>query len=117
MMLANFVLRRGVGPAHLRRLQRARQEDAELEEVLLRPDEEVARLARKHDRVVRRVDALLAEVGRRLAQPLPRVPEILRQILGQHRLGRRPAVVRFVFFDPLLAVVTLVAGHGLLYAP
>ena len=57
------------------------------------------------------VDPLLAELGGRLAQPLPGVPQILGQILGQRRFGRRPAVVRLAFLDPLLAVVALAAGH------
>ena len=40
---------------------------------LLRTHEEVAGLAREHDRAVRRVDPLIAERDGGLAQPLPRV--------------------------------------------
>ena len=93
-------LRALIGAPHLRVLQPARQEDADLEEALLRPDEEVAGLAREHDRVVRRVDPLIAEIGGGLAQPLPCLPQIVRQIPGQRRFGRRPAVVRFAVLDP-----------------
>ena len=65
---------------HLRRLHRPAQEDADLQEALLRPHEEVARRPREHDRVVRGVDPLLAEGGSGLAQPLPGVPQVFGQI-------------------------------------
>jgi len=74
-------------------------------------NEEVARVARKHDARSRRVDALVAELGRGLAQPLPRLSKILGEIVSQRRLGRRPAVVRLAFLDPLLAVMALVSFH------
>ena len=83
-------LRALIGAPHLRVLQPARQEDADLEEALLRPDEEVAGLAGEHDRVVRRVDPLLAEIGRGLAQPLPGLPEIL----GRSRVSAASVVVQ-----------------------
>ena len=44
-------------------------------------------------------------------QTLPRVLQILRQIVRQRSDGRRPTVVRFSFLDPLLAVVALSTGH------
>ena len=113
-MVRDLRLRDAIGAADPGRLQRAAEEDADFEEAPLRPDEEVAGLAREHDRVVRRVDALLAELGGGLAQPLPGLAQILGEILRQRRLGRRPAVVRLALLDPLLAVVTLVAGHGCL---
>ena len=97
--------------AHLRRLDRASQHDPDLEVFRLRAHEEVADLLREHDRVVRRVDALLAELDRRLAQAFPRVLQVLGQFRRERRFGRRPAVVRFAFLDPLLAVKTLVARH------
>ena len=43
---------------------------------------------------MRGIDPLIAQRRRGLAQPLPRVLQILRQVLGQGRFGRRPAVVR-----------------------
>ena len=90
----------------------AAEEHADFEEVLLRTHEEVAGLAREHDRLVRGVDPLIAERRRGLAQPLPRVPQILGEIPRQRRFGRRPAVVRLAFLDPLLAVVALSTGHA-----
>ena len=64
--------------------------------------------------MVRRVDPLLAELRRRLAQPLLRVLQVLAQIPRQRRFGRRPAIVRFAFLDPLLAVIALVARHAVI---
>ena len=63
-------------------------------------------------RFVRGVDPLLAERDRRLAQPLPGVQKIFRQILRERGVGRRPAVVRLAFLDPLLAVAALSTGHA-----
>jgi hypothetical protein len=70
-------LRRRHGAADPRRAHRAAEEDAQLEEAPLGADERVAGPAREHDRVVRGVDALLAQLARRLAQALPRLPQIL----------------------------------------
>jgi len=61
---------------------------------------------------MRRVDALFAELLGRFTQALPRLAQILRQVLRERRLGGRPAVVRFAFLDPLLAVVALSTGHA-----
>src|SRR5262245_19795093 len=97
---------------HLRRLHLAAEEDAHFEMAAPRPHEEVARVARKHDARARRVDALLAERHRGLAQPLPCVQQIFREILRERRLGRRPAVVRLAFLDPLLAVIALASLHS-----
>src|SRR5262245_55212449 len=110
-----FRLRRLHHTAHLRRLQRSAEEHANLEVVPLWTNEEVARPAREHDRLVRRVDALIAESDRCLAQPLPRLLQVLREISRESRFRRRPAVVRLAFLDPLLAVVALAAGHTRLY--
>ena len=41
----------------------------------------------------------------------------LREILSQRGFRRRPAVVLFAFFDPLLAVVALPAGHCVFTRP
>src|SRR4051794_27902905 len=107
-----------IGPLHLRRAQPPAEEDADLEVLPLRAHEEVTGRPREHDRFVGRIDALLAEIGGSLAQPLPRVLQVLRQAGGQRRLGGRPAVVRFACLDPLLAVVALVASHhSILYSP
>ena len=57
---------------------------------------------------------MIAEFDRRLAQPLPRVPEIIREVTRERRLGGRPAIVRFPFFNPLLAVITLAPGHAVI---
>ena len=97
---------------HLRRLQRAAEEDAELEEGPLRAHEKVTGLSREHDRLVRRIDPLIAESDGRFAQPLPGVSQVLGEILGERRFGRRPAVVLLAFVNPLLAVVALPAGHA-----
>ena len=71
--------------------------------------------AREHDRFVRGVDPLIAERLRGLAQPLPRVSQIFRQVLGERRFCRGPAVVGFSFVNPLLAVVALSPGHTQFY--
>ena len=91
-----------------RRLDRAAQEDGQLEALPLRTHEEIARRPREHDAAARRVDALLAELDRGFTQPRVGVLQIFGQILRQRRFGRGPAVVRLAFCDPLLAVVTLV---------
>ena len=60
-------------------LDGAAEEDDQLEGVPLRAHEEVARLPREHDAVVRRVDALVAEVGRCLAKAFPRFHQVVRE--------------------------------------
>src|SRR5262245_14289744 len=97
--------------ANLRRSNRPSEKHGDLEKVALRPHEEIAGLAREHDRIVRRVDALVAKLGGRLAQALPRVTQIVGELLRQRGLGRRPTVVRLAFLDPLLAVIALASGH------
>ncbi len=82
-----------------------------MQEASPRTHEEAAGLSREHDRCARRVDPLVAEGDGGLAQPLPRVPQVLGQILGQRRLRRRPTVVRLAFLDPLLAMVALASAH------
>src|SRR5262245_25962323 len=57
-------LRRAVYAPDLRCLDRPAEEQAELERLPLRTDEEVTGFAREHDRLVRRVDTLVAERGR-----------------------------------------------------
>lgn len=61
--------------------------------------------------MMRRVDALLAEFGRGLAQPLLRVADVFRQIARERGLGGCPAIVFDAFADPLLAVEALAAAH------
>jgi len=56
------------------------------------------------------VDSLVAKRSRGLTPPLPGVPQTLREIPGEGRFGRRPAVVGLFFLDPLLAVVALPSG-------
>src|SRR5687767_5984161 len=53
------------------------EEEHHLEPVAAGTHEEVARFPREHDRVVRRVDALLAELRRGLPQALPCVTQLL----------------------------------------
>jgi len=104
--------RRPFDPSHLRSLKRATEEHTEFEKVLLRSHEEVAGLAREHDRFVRGVNPLIAEGNGGLAQPLPRIPQIPREILGEGRFAGSPTVVLFSFLDPLLAVVALSPRHS-----
>jgi len=104
-------LRRAVDASHLRSLERATEEHAEFEKALLRTHKEVAGLAGEHDRLVRCINPLMAKGNGGPAQPLPSIPQILREILGQSRFGGRPAVMLFSFLDPLVAVVALSTGH------
>ena len=109
--LADWLSRPGHHPAHLRRAQGASQEDADLEAGAFGAHEEVARAPREHDRMVRRVDALVAERRCRFPQPLPGIAQILADIDGQCVLGGRPAVVRVPVLEPRLAVVALASSH------
>ena len=104
-------LRRPVNTLHLRSLQLATEEHAEFEEVSLRTHEEIAGLAREHDRFVRGVNPLIAEGNGGLAHPLPSIPQIIREIVSQGRFRGRPTVVFFSVLDPFLAVVALSTGH------
>jgi hypothetical protein len=104
-------LRALIDAPYLRRLQRTAEEHTHFEKAPLRSHEEVAGLAREHDRIVRRVNPLIAKLHGRLAQPLPGITEIFGQIAGQCAFGCGPAIVRFPFGNPLLAVITLAAGH------
>jgi hypothetical protein len=105
-------LRCPVASSHLRSLQRATKEDAEFEKVPLRTHEEVAGLAREHDRFVRGVNPLIAEGNSGFAQPFPSISQIVGEFLRQSRFGGRPAVVLFSVLNPLLAVVALSTGHN-----
>src|SRR5687767_10149790 len=89
----------------------APQEEDDFEEGPLRPDEEVARLAREHDRAVRCVDALVAELGSRFAQPFPGIAQVVRQVARERRFRRRPAIVLLALFNPLLTVKALSPCH------
>jgi len=60
---------------------------------------------------VRGVNPLIAEGNGCLAQPLPSVPQVVREVLRQGRFGGRPTVVLFSVLDPLLAVVALSTCH------
>ena len=90
----------------------AAEEDAHLEKAPLRPHEEVAGLAREHDRVVRRVDALLAEAPprSRAAAPTRRAgPRTDPAVSAASVVVQQSCALAFV--DPLLAVVALVSGR------
>lgn len=104
-------LRCAIDASHLSILQRTAKEHADFEEFPLRTHEEVARFAREHHRFVRGVDPLISERDGGLAQPLPGVLEIYREILREGSFGRGPAVVLLPFLDPLLAVVALSTCH------
>jgi hypothetical protein len=58
-------------------LDRATEHDPDLEIFRFRPNEEVTDLPREHDRVVRGVNALLAELDGRFVNPLVCLSEIL----------------------------------------
>jgi hypothetical protein len=96
----------------LRRLDRPSEHHPDLEVFRLRAHEEIADLPRKHDRVVRGVYSLLAEFQGGLAQAFPRVPQVFGEFRRQRPFGRRPAIVRFAFLNPLFTVETLAAGHA-----
>src|SRR4051794_16702755 len=98
--------------ADLRALQGTPEKDAQLEIFLLWPHKEIAGAPGEHDRVMRGVDALFAELRRGFAQAFPRVAQILWKIANQRLFSGRPAVVRFAFLDPLLAVIALVSFHA-----
>jgi hypothetical protein len=85
-----------------------RRKHGQLEPVPLGTDEEVARCSGEHDAAAGRIDPLLAELDRGFAKTIVSVLEVFGEILRQGGFGRRPAVVRLAFGDPLLAVVALV---------
>jgi hypothetical protein len=60
---------------------------------------------------VRGVDPLISEGNSGLAQPLPSVPQIVRQFLRQSGFSRCPTVVLLTILDPPLAVIALSPGH------
>ena len=101
-----------VDSAYLGCLQRATKKQADFEKAPLRTDEEVARFAREHDGFMQGVNPLITQGHGGLPQPLPGVLQILREIMCESRFSRRPAVVLFPFFDPLLAVVALSTCHA-----
>src|SRR5215831_5260426 len=105
-------LRRLVDSPHLRGFQRSTEEYVEFEKVPFGTHEEVAGRARKHDRFVRGVNPLIAKGNGGLAQPLPGIPQIIREVLSQSRFGGRPTVVLFSVLNPLLAVIALSTGHA-----
>src|SRR5215475_6041937 len=104
-------LRRPVASSHLWSFQFATEEHAEFEKVLLRANEEVAGVAREHDRLVRSVNPLFAKRNGCFPKPLPRIPQIVREVSRQSRFGGSPTVVLFAVLDPLLAVVAFPTGH------
>jgi hypothetical protein len=73
-----FGLRCFIHTPDLRRFDGPGKEDADLQVFLPGAREEVARLPRKHDRVMRRVDALFAELRGRFTQALPRLAQLFR---------------------------------------
>ena len=60
---------------------------------------------------MRGVDPLISERDGGLAQSLPGVLEISREILREGSFGRGPAVVLLPFLDPPFAVVALSTFH------
>jgi len=95
----------------LRRLDGAPEKHVHFEKAAFRADEEIARLPREHDRLVRGVDPLPAELGGRLPQPFPGLAQVVVEVGGERGLGCRPAVVRLAGLDPLLAVITGMTVH------
>ena len=61
---------------------------------------------------MRGVDPLIPERDGGLAQPLPGVLEISREILREGSFGRAPTVVLLPLLDPLLAVVAFSTCHA-----
>jgi hypothetical protein len=109
--MEDFGFRRPVGTSDLRRLDCTGEKDADFKKVLLRTHEEVAGLAREHDRFVRGVNTLVAEGNGSVAQSFPSVPQILGEIPSQSCFSGRPAVMLLSFLNPLLAVIALSASH------
>src|SRR5258708_1114444 len=90
----NLGFRGAIDATHLRSLQVEAEKEEELEKILFRTNKEIAGLEGEHDGFMGGVDPLIAKRDRRLAHPFPRVPQIVREILCEIRLGRCPAVVR-----------------------
>lgn len=88
-----------------RRLDCPSQEEADLENLLLWPNEKITDASGEHDAVMRRVNALFPEVHRGFPQALPGVHQVFGEIGCQRPLGRGPTIVLVVFFDDLMAVV------------
>jgi hypothetical protein len=101
-----------IDAAHLWSPQRAAKEYTDFEKVPLWTHEEIAGFAREHDRVMGRIDPLIPKRNSGLAQPLPGVPQILREITRKSRLSGRPTVVLLSFLNPLFAMVALSTGHS-----
>jgi hypothetical protein len=85
-------------------LDRPAEEEPDFEKRFLGAHKEVTHLARKHDRVVRRVNPLVAELRCCIAKPLPRIYQIFGQAARKRGFRRRPAIVGRPRFDLLLAV-------------
>ena len=105
-------LRCPVDASHVRSLQRPTEEDANFEEIFLRTHKKVAGFTREHDRFVRGVNPLIPEGSSGLAQPVPCVPQIFREVLDEGRFGRCPTVVLFSLLNPLFAVIALSTRHA-----
>src|SRR5579862_3385231 len=103
--------RHALNASHLRRLQCATDEDAELKGVSFGAYKEVAGLSRKHDRLMGGIDSLISKGSSGLAQAVPGIAQITGEVSRRYGLCSRPAVVRFPRGDPLLAVVAFPAGH------
>ena len=104
--------RDAIDASYLWGLQRVSKEHTEFQKIPLRTNEEVAGFPREHDRFVRGVDPLISKRSGGLAQSLPGVPEIFREILCENSLRGRPAVMLLPVLHPLLAVEALSNGHG-----
>jgi hypothetical protein len=59
---------------------------------------------------VRSVNPLFAKRNGCVPEPLPRIPQVMREVLRQS-FGGRPTVVLFSVLDPLLAVIAFSTGH------
>src|SRR5207244_958946 len=110
----NFGLRCLIDASHLRRLYRSAKKYTQLKKIPLWPHEEVAGITREHDRLVRGIDPLVSERDGRLAQSLPRFPQVIRQMLRESCFRGGPAIVLLAFLDRFLAVITNATHHSLL---
>jgi len=106
-----FRFRRLADPLNPGRLQRPAEENANFQKALLRPNEEIGALAGEHDGFVGSVNPLIAECGSRLAQTFPSIAQVFGEMPRQRGFRSAPAVMRFAFFDWLLAVETNSACH------
>src|ERR1051325_7819021 len=109
--VSDFGFRCPVHPLHLGSIQRAAKEHTHFEKVSFRPYEEITEPTGEHDRFMRGVDFLIAERHSGLAQPLPRVSQIIGKAASQGCLRGCPTVMLLTRFNPLFAVVACSPAH------